>query len=164
MLSYLSSRGKNYLSNCVIMWYPKTTLQLQLVTWVFTNHTIVWFCTIFGQVCTAMSSNLFRLALTALRISYQVILLWMKWEDRNGALVPSRWFPSISLGPLGRKQNKYLLVVVCCLSKYVLTFPMRRATAEGVVKHYEDSVFSRPWCPSDNFLAQWQSIRKEELR
>lgn len=69
----------------------------------------------------------------------------------------SRPFQMISIdfvGPLpsSRKQNTYLLVVVCCFSKYVLTFPMRRATAEGVIKHLEDSVFLVHGVPQTIFL------------
>lgn len=43
--------------------------------------------------------------------------------------------------PTSRKQNTYLLVIVCCFSKYCLTFPLRRANAEAVIRHLEDSVF-----------------------
>lgn len=69
----------------------------------------------------------------------------------------SRPFQMISIdfvGPLpsSRKQNTYLLVVVCCFSKYVLTFPMRRATADGVIKHLEDSVFLVHGVPQTIFL------------
>lgn len=58
------------------------------------------------------------------------------------------------VGPLpsSRKQNAYLLVVVCCFSKYVMMFPMRRATAEGVIKHLEDSVFLVHGVPQTIFL------------
>lgn len=69
----------------------------------------------------------------------------------------SRPFQVISIdfvGPLpsSRKQNSYLLVVVCCFSKYVMMFPMRRATAEGVIKHLEDSVFLVHGVPQTIFL------------
>lgn len=69
----------------------------------------------------------------------------------------SRPFQMISIdfvGPLpsSRKQNTFLLVVVCCFSKYCLLFPMRRATAEGVIKHLEDSVFLVHGIPQSIFL------------
>lgn len=69
----------------------------------------------------------------------------------------SRPFQMISIdfvGPLptSRKQNSYLLVVVCCFSKFVITFPLRRATAEGVIKHLEDSVFLVHGVPQTIFL------------
>lgn len=69
----------------------------------------------------------------------------------------SRPFQMISIdfiGPLpsSRKQNTYLLVVVCCFSKYVLTFPLRRATSEAVIKHLEDSVFLIHGVPQTVFL------------
>ncbi|XP_045539263.1 uncharacterized protein K02A2.6-like [Papilio machaon] len=47
------------------------------------------------------------------------------------------------VGPLpnSRKQNSYIFVVTCCFSKYCLLFPLRRATADGIVKSLEDHVF-----------------------
>lgn len=58
----------------------------------------------------------------------------------------SRPFQMISIdfvGPLptSRKQNTYLLVVVCCFSKYCLMFPLRKANTEAVIKNLEDLVF-----------------------
>lgn len=54
--------------------------------------------------------------------------------------------------PVSRKQNMYLLVVVCCFSKYTMMFPMRRATAEGVIINLEDSVFLVHGVPQTIFL------------
>lgn len=47
------------------------------------------------------------------------------------------------VGPLpnSRKQNSYIFVVTCCFSKYCLLFPLRRATADWIVKSLEDHVF-----------------------
>ena len=43
--------------------------------------------------------------------------------------------------PTSRKQNNYLLVIVCCFSKYCMMFPLRRATTDSVIKILENSVF-----------------------
>lgn len=43
--------------------------------------------------------------------------------------------------PASRQQNTYLLVVVCCFSKYVLLFPLRRATGKVIAQRLEDHVF-----------------------
>lgn len=69
----------------------------------------------------------------------------------------SRPFQMISIdfiGPLpcSRKQNTFLLVVVCCFSKFCLSFPLRRANAEAVIKHMEDSVFLVHGVPQTIFL------------
>ncbi|XP_045776009.1 uncharacterized protein LOC123874579 [Maniola jurtina] len=58
----------------------------------------------------------------------------------------SRPFQMLSidfLGPLptSRKQHSYLLVVVCCFSKYTMLFPVRRATSESVIRILENDVF-----------------------
>ncbi|GLV46477.1 hypothetical protein CBL_20807 [Carabus blaptoides fortunei] len=47
------------------------------------------------------------------------------------------------VGPLARssKGYKYILVVADYYSKFVLTYPMRSATAQAVSKHIEDDVF-----------------------
>lgn len=47
------------------------------------------------------------------------------------------------VGPLpkSRQQNEYLLVVVCCFSKYCLLFPLRRATSKVVAQRLEEHVF-----------------------
>lgn len=47
------------------------------------------------------------------------------------------------VGPLpkSRQQNEYLLVVVCCFSKYCLLFPLRRATSKIVAQRLEEQVF-----------------------
>lgn len=57
-----------------------------------------------------------------------------------------RPFQCISIdlvGPLppSRQQNTYLLVVVCCFSKYCLLFPLRRATSKVIAQRLEDHVF-----------------------
>lgn len=57
----------------------------------------------------------------------------------------SKPFQSLSIdlvGPLptSRKQNSYILVVTCIFSKYCLLFPLRRATAQTVVKLLEEDV------------------------
>lgn len=43
--------------------------------------------------------------------------------------------------PMSRQQNTYLLVVVCCFSKYCLIFPLRRATGKVIAQRLEDHVF-----------------------
>lgn len=47
------------------------------------------------------------------------------------------------VGPLprSRQQHEYLLVVVCCFTKYVMLFPLRRATGKVVAQRLEDHVF-----------------------
>lgn len=60
--------------------------------------------------------------------------------------VCSRPFQMLSIdivGPLPttRKQNSYIFVVSCCFSKYTLLFPIRRATADVIIKLLEDNVF-----------------------
>lgn len=80
----------------------------------------------------------------------------------------SRPFQMISIdfvGPLpsSRKQNAYLLVVVCCFSKYCMAFPMRRATADGVIKHLEDSVFLVHGVPQTIFLDNGSQFISKQL-
>lgn len=80
----------------------------------------------------------------------------------------SRPFQMISIdfvGPLpsSRKQNAYLLVVVCCFSKYCMMFPMRRATAVGVIKNLEDSVFLVHGVPQTIFLDNGSQFISKEL-
>lgn len=60
--------------------------------------------------------------------------------------VCSRPFQCISVdlvGPLpaSRQLNTFLLVVVCCFSKYCLIFPVRRATGKVIAQRLEDHVF-----------------------
>lgn len=43
--------------------------------------------------------------------------------------------------PMSRQQNIYLLVVVCCFTKYCLLFPLRRATGKVIAQRLEDHVF-----------------------
>lgn len=43
--------------------------------------------------------------------------------------------------PMSRQQNTYLLVVVCCFTKYCLLFPLRRATGRVIAQRLEDHVF-----------------------
>lgn len=43
--------------------------------------------------------------------------------------------------PMSRQQNVYLLVVVCCFSKYCFLFPLRRATGKVIAQRLEDHVF-----------------------
>lgn len=43
--------------------------------------------------------------------------------------------------PCSRKQHSYIFVVTCCFSKYCLTFPLRRATADVTSRILEDNVF-----------------------
>lgn len=43
--------------------------------------------------------------------------------------------------PMSRQQNTFLLVVVCCFSKYCLLFPLRRATGKVIAQRLEDHVF-----------------------
>lgn len=57
-----------------------------------------------------------------------------------------RPFQCISMdlvGPLpkSRQQNEYLLVVVCCFSKYCMLFPLRRATSQAVAQRLEEKIF-----------------------
>lgn len=57
-----------------------------------------------------------------------------------------RPFQCISIdlvGPLpkSRQRNEYLLVVVCCFSKYCLLFPLTRATSATVAQRLEERVF-----------------------
>lgn len=64
----------------------------------------------------------------------------------GSAKVCSRPFQCISIdlvGPLpsSRLLNTYLLVVVCCFSKYCLLFPLRRATGKVIAQRLEDHVF-----------------------
>lgn len=69
----------------------------------------------------------------------------------------SRPFQMISIdfvGPLptSRKQNSYILVVTCCFSKFCHIFPVRRATADIVIKILEDSIFLVHGVPQTIFL------------
>jgi transposase len=43
--------------------------------------------------------------------------------------------------PMTRKQNRYILVVNCCFSKYCLIFPIKKATSSIICKILEDFVF-----------------------
>lgn len=43
--------------------------------------------------------------------------------------------------PMSRQQNTFLLVVVCCFTKYCLIFPLRRATGKVIAQRLEDHVF-----------------------
>lgn len=70
-----------------------------------------------------------------------------------------RPFQTISMdltGPFPYSRNRYthLLVVMCCFTKYVQLFPLRRATAANIVKHLENDIFMRHGIPqtviSDN--------------
>lgn len=63
----------------------------------------------------------------------------------GSAKVCCRPFQCLSLdlvGPLppSRKLNIYILVVVCCFSKYCMLFPMRRATGAVIPQRLEDHV------------------------
>lgn len=69
----------------------------------------------------------------------------------------SRPFQMISIdfvGPLptSRKQNSYILVVMCCFSKFCHIFPVRRANADIVIKILEDSIFLVHGVPQTIFL------------
>lgn len=50
--------------------------------------------------------------------------------------------------PVSRNQNMFLLVVVCCFSKYCLLFPIRRATADIISKILEEKIFLVHGIPS----------------
>lgn len=57
-----------------------------------------------------------------------------------------RPFQCISIdlvGPLpsSRLQNTFLLVIICCFTKYSLLFPIRRATGRVIAQRVEDHVF-----------------------
>jgi hypothetical protein len=54
--------------------------------------------------------------------------------------------------PVTRKQNCYMLVVTCCFSKYCNIFPLRRATADAVVKILEENIFLVYGVPQTIFL------------
>lgn len=43
--------------------------------------------------------------------------------------------------PASRQQHTFLLVVVCCFTKYCLLFPLRRATGKIISQRLEDQVF-----------------------
>lgn len=43
--------------------------------------------------------------------------------------------------PRSRLQNTFLLVVVCCFTKYCQIFPLRRATGKVIAQRLEDHVF-----------------------
>lgn len=43
--------------------------------------------------------------------------------------------------PVSRAQNRYLLVITCCFSKYCLIFPIKKATSDVVIKILENQVF-----------------------
>lgn len=47
------------------------------------------------------------------------------------------------VGPLppSRKLNTYLLVIICCFSKYCMLFPLRRATGKVIAQRLDDHVF-----------------------
>lgn len=69
----------------------------------------------------------------------------------------SRPFQMISVDfvgplPVTKKQNSYLLVVTCCFSKFCMIFPLRKATADAVVRILEDSVFLIHGIPQTIFL------------
>ncbi|XP_063395405.1 uncharacterized protein LOC134680243 [Cydia fagiglandana] len=64
----------------------------------------------------------------------------------GSAKVCSRPFQCLSIdlvGPLppSRKLNTYILVVVCCFTKYCMLFPLRRATGAVISQRLEDHVF-----------------------
>ncbi|KAH9645480.1 hypothetical protein HF086_017392 [Spodoptera exigua] len=50
--------------------------------------------------------------------------------------------------PVTRNQNMFLLVVVCCFSKYCLLFSIRRATADIISKILEEKIFLIHGIPS----------------
>lgn len=54
------------------------------------------------------------------------------------------------VGPLppSKKQNTFLFVVTCCFSKYCLVFPIKRASAEIMVRILEEQVFLVHGIPS----------------
>lgn len=56
--------------------------------------------------------------------------------------------------PVSKNRFTHLFVVMCCFTKYVMLFPLRRATAANVVKHLENDVFMKHGIPqtviSDN--------------
>lgn len=80
----------------------------------------------------------------------------------------SRPFQMISIDfvgplPVSRKQNAYLLVVVCCFSKYFMAFPLRRATADAVIKNLEESVFLVHGVPQTIFLDNGSQFISKDL-
>lgn len=56
--------------------------------------------------------------------------------------------------PVSRNRFTHLLVAMCCFTKYIMLFPLRRATAANVVRHLENDVFMKHGIPqtviSDN--------------
>lgn len=56
--------------------------------------------------------------------------------------------------PVSRNRYTHLFVVMCCFTKYVMLFPLRRATAASIIKHLEHDVFMKHGIPqtviSDN--------------
>lgn len=81
----------------------------------------------------------------------------------------SRPFQTLSIdlvGPLpnSRKQNSYIFVVNCCFSKYCLFFPLRRATADLVVKALEDNVFMVHGIPQTVILDNGCQFISHELK
>jgi hypothetical protein len=54
--------------------------------------------------------------------------------------------------PVSRAQNSYILVVTCCFSKFCLIFPIRRPTADTVVKILENQVFLVHGVPQTVFM------------
>lgn len=66
--------------------------------------------------------------------------------------VCSRPFESISMdlvGPLPRSRAgyTYIFTVVCCFSKFVLLFPLRRAVGKTIAQRLEDEVFLKHGIP-----------------
>ena len=56
--------------------------------------------------------------------------------------------------PVSRNRHTQLLVVMCCFTKYVMLYPLRKATGENIAKYIENEVFMKHGIPqtviSDN--------------
>lgn len=81
----------------------------------------------------------------------------------------TRPFETISIdlvGPLPRSRNGYtfILVVVCCFSKYCQIFPLRRAVGKNIVKHLEDDVFLKHGIPRTVVLDNGTQFTGSELQ
>lgn len=83
--------------------------------------------------------------------------------------VCSRPFQSISLDlmgplPMSRHRNRYILVVTCLFSKYCHIFPLKRATAETVIKNLEDSIFLTHGVPQSILMDNGSQFQSNEFK